>query len=253
MRDSTMAGGEILEVGLDLPLESLPFRAGATVGHEEVGAIFMPEVSAVGVADAFPVLVRDDVSEGNAVLFHELGAEAGGAVEGAGAGVSGVFAHFDADGEAVPGAFVVGVLALFVCGESLINGVVINGKVPGEVAEGIMSGCQAAALEEAGMGASAGAGGGVLGGVDGDVAGFHFTHLAAAKFSGGNEGFGDGDLRRFFGLPWGGDGRRELKRRGGGGRSRGDGAELRGGGRGGGGGTGEENTDGERESGEEEG
>lgn len=69
---------------------------------------------------------------------HEICGEASGAVESGAAGVPPVFAHFDADGLAVTSAFIVGVLALLVGGEGLVDGMVINAEVPGEVAERII-------------------------------------------------------------------------------------------------------------------
>lgn len=63
------------------------------------------------------MLVRDDVAEGDVMPAHEVCGEAGGAIKGGGAGVSSVFAHFDADGFSITGAVIVGVLALFISGE----------------------------------------------------------------------------------------------------------------------------------------
>lgn len=125
-------------MGLNLAKEGLPFGAVLSVVEERFGAVFEAEVFAVGVADAFPVAVADDAGEGDVVLFHEVSDQAGGAGFGGGEGAVAVFAHFDADGVFVTRSFVVGVLTLFISGEGLVGAGVVDGEVPGEVAEGVV-------------------------------------------------------------------------------------------------------------------
>ena len=95
----------------------------------------MPKIAAIGVANYAPVLVGDHPADRDAVFAHEGGGEAGSAVEGCGARVATVFAHFDPDGLAVSASFVVGVLALFIGGQALVDRAFIDTKVPSDVAE----------------------------------------------------------------------------------------------------------------------
>ncbi len=122
-------------MALDLVQEGLPLGAGFSVGHEKVRAVFVAEVSAIRVADAFPVLVWDDSIQGDFVALHQIGSEAGGAVQCGGAGVSAIFAHFDADRFTISGAFVVGMLSLLIGGERLVDGMGIDRKMPSKVAQ----------------------------------------------------------------------------------------------------------------------
>lgn len=69
----------------------------------------------------------------------------------------------------------------------LINTVLIDGEMPGEIAQRIVFAGQPAALEEIGMGQGIGALGEVLRGMDGDEAGVHFVHAFAAELSGGDQ------------------------------------------------------------------
>ena len=166
--------------------EGFPGAAGFAVIEEEVGAAFLSHVFAVVVADAFPVVVGDDAAEGDVVFRHEGGGEPGGLVDRAGAAVVAVLAHFDADRVAIARAFVVGVLALLVVGEGLVNGVVVDGVVPGDVAEGILAALELAPPQHFGVGTGTGAAAVVLGGMHRDVAGPHVAHAASAVATVGN-------------------------------------------------------------------
>ena len=82
-------------------------------------------------------------------------------------------------------------LPLLVGGKRLVNAVIIDGEMPGEVAEGIVFGGEAAALKKAGMGAGTGTAGGVLGGMDGDESRPHVSDFVATVSPFGNESLGD--------------------------------------------------------------
>lgn len=84
-------------MALNLIKKGLPLGAGPAIRHQEIGAIFMSEIFAIRVADALPVLVRDNMTEGDVMLAHEVSGEASGAVKGSSTRVSTIFAHFDAD------------------------------------------------------------------------------------------------------------------------------------------------------------
>ncbi len=157
-----------------------------------MGAVF---VGGAGAA-AGPVVVGDDIAEGDAVFVHEEGGEFGGAFDGGGAVIAAVFAHFDADAVVVAGAVEVGVFALFACGEVLDGAVVLDGEVPCEeadaVAAGAFLGAEFAVGESAGV--VEGVAGVVLGGVDGDVAGGHGPMEFAAVGAFGDEAGDDADF-----------------------------------------------------------
>ena len=87
-------------------------------------------------------------------------------------------------------------LALFIVGEALVDGMVINGVMPGNVTEGILPTLEGAALEHPGMGESIAAAAVTLGGMHRDVAGTHLPNPVASIFSLGNVGLGDGAGRR---------------------------------------------------------
>lgn len=156
-------------MGLDLPFEGIPFFSIFAAIEKGFGAIFKAEVFSVGVANAFPFAVTDDAANGNVMLLHQLSDELGGAGFGGGEGAVAVFAHFDADGVSITASFIVGVLTLFVSGETLINFLGVDTEVPSEVAEGVVFGLEASAAENLGMSASPSTGAVALSGVDGDI------------------------------------------------------------------------------------
>lgn len=130
--------------------------------------------------------MADNTTDRDVVLLHELSDQFGGASLGSGEGAISVFTHFDADGVFVAGAFIVGVLALFVGGKALIDFSGIDAEVPGEVAEGIVLGLEPTALENLGVGASTCTCTITLRRVDGDVAGRHRPYFVAAILPGSN-------------------------------------------------------------------
>ncbi len=157
-----------------------------------MGAVF---VGWAGTA-AGPVVVGDDIAEGDAVFVHEEGGEFGGAFDGGGAVIAAVFAHFDADAVVVAGAVEVGVFALFACGEVLDGAVVLDGEVPCEEADAVAAGAFFGAEFAVGEGAGVveGVAGVVLGGVDGDVARGHGPVDSAAVGTFGDEAGDDADF-----------------------------------------------------------
>ena len=133
----------------------------------------------VVVADHAPVHVRNDVGDGDAVLFHEPGGEAGGLVDRAGAVIAAIFAHFDADGAAVARAVVIGVFATFVGGQALVDGVVIDREMPADIADGVVTAFESAGFKHLGMRIGIAATGAVFRGVNGDVLRRHRPGIGA--------------------------------------------------------------------------
>ena len=136
-------------VSSDAAEERSPFAAWAAVFEEEVGAVF---VGGAGTA-AGPVVVGDDIAEGDAVFVHEEGGEFGGAFDGGGAVIAAVFAHFDADAVVVAGSVEVCVFALFAGGEVLDGAVFLDGEVPCEEADAVAAGAFTGAEFAVGEGA----------------------------------------------------------------------------------------------------
>lgn len=160
--------GDEAVVEVDAVLKPAPGAAWAAAIHEEVGAVFMRVFD--GGADAGPVVVGDDVAEGD-VGAHEVGGEAGGFINGEADVVAAMLTHFD-DAVVVPRAVEVGVLALLTAGEVLDPDIVLDGEVPGEEADTVaadtLGGAEGTALQ--GEGVVVGITAVVLGAVDGDVA-----------------------------------------------------------------------------------
>ncbi len=65
-----ISSGKALAIFFYTIEKGVPLGSGASVGHEEMGAIFMPEIPAIGVADLPPVLVGDNIFEGDVMLAH---------------------------------------------------------------------------------------------------------------------------------------------------------------------------------------
>ena len=161
------------EIFLDLSFEGRPLSTIGAVIEEWLRAIFAPQIFFIRVTYPLPFMMPDYSADGDVMLLHELCDELGGAGLGGSERAVTVFAHLDADGVFVAGAFVVGVLALLVGGEALVNGVGIYAEVPGEVAEGVVRGLQPTAFEDFGVGAGTGTRAVALGGMNGDVAWGH--------------------------------------------------------------------------------
>ena len=156
-----------------------------------MGAVFVPDVPSIGIANHAPVLMGDDAGEGDVVLVHEARSEAGGAVHGGLSGARGILAHFNADRVAVPRAFVVGVLTLFKVREALVNGSAIHGVVPGKIAERILGALECASLKHAGVGLGGAVSAEILSGMNGDVAWFHSSHAPTSNLTLPDERAGD--------------------------------------------------------------
>jgi hypothetical protein len=162
---------ELAIVVVHAALEPAPFRAGAAVFQQEVRAILVGR----GLATARPMVVRDNILEGNVVLLHEDGGEHGGVLDGAGAVVALVLTHLDADGLAISRTMEVRMLALLGGGHVLDCDVVVDGEMPDEESNAVsisrFRGAEGAVLQGGGM--ALGPGGVVLRAVDGDVARGH--------------------------------------------------------------------------------
>jgi hypothetical protein len=77
--------------------------------------------------------------ERDVILTHQCGCESRGAIDGDVNIVAPVYTHFDADGRPVSRAFVISMLSGFVCREGLVNGMIVNGKMPGEISSAIVT------------------------------------------------------------------------------------------------------------------
>ena len=84
--------------------------------------------------------VRDNMIERDIILTHQAGCELRGAVDGIGKIVAPVYTHFDSDGGPVALAFVIGMLSGFVSRESLVNGMIVYGEMPGGKSTTIVTG-----------------------------------------------------------------------------------------------------------------
>jgi hypothetical protein len=93
----------------------------------------------VTVTDHAPVHVRDNVIDRNVILTHQFGCELRGAIDGDVEIVAPVYTHFDPDGGPVSLAFVIGMLASFVRGERLVNGMIVHSEVPGEKSSAVVT------------------------------------------------------------------------------------------------------------------
>ena len=83
--------------------------------------------------------VRDNMIERDIILTHQAGCELRGAVDGAANIVAPVYTHFDPDGRPVSLAFVISMLSGFVSREGLVNGMIVNGEMPGEISSAIVT------------------------------------------------------------------------------------------------------------------
>lgn len=124
---------QFLEMRLNLLFEGDPLGAVFAVVEKGLRTVFKAEIFTIRITDAFPFVVTDDSTNRNVVLFHELCGEASSAVFGGGEGAIAVFAHFDSDGVFITSSFVVGMLALLICGKALVDGMRIDAKVPSEI------------------------------------------------------------------------------------------------------------------------
>lgn len=176
---------------MNLTFEGGPLGTVFVTVEQRLRAGFEAEIFSVGVANAFPVVVADDAADGDVVLPHKLGNKLGGPGLGGGEGAVAVLTHFDANGVFVTGAFIVGVLALLVGGEALVDFSGVDAEVPGEIAKRVVLGFEAASFEDFGMSTRAGSRTVALGGVDGDVARGHRPHLVAPILAGGDH---EGDV-----------------------------------------------------------
>src|SRR5436309_14243071 len=80
--------------------------------------------------------------ERDTILTHQFGCELRGAVDGDAKIVAPVYTHFDPDGRPVSLAFVISMLAGFVSGEALVNGMIVDSEMPGEKSSAIVTGSE---------------------------------------------------------------------------------------------------------------
>lgn len=92
----------------------------------------------VAVTNHAPMHVRNDMIEWDVVLVHKHGCEVCGAIDGDLNIVAPVYTHFDSDGGPVSRAFVISMLPGFVSRERLVNGMIVNGEMPGEISGAIV-------------------------------------------------------------------------------------------------------------------
>lgn len=179
-------------VAVDLLQKGIPAGAGFAVFEEDAGAILLVAVE----VPLRPVVVGDDVVEGDILVVHEPGGEAGSAVDGCGlAGGVAQFANLDADAGVVAGAVMVGVFALDVEREGLDGLDVVDGEVPGHVAGAVP--LRPAAKGPGGHAPGVLEGGGVrvVGGVDGDVGGVEGKFDMPSELAMGYDHLAEIDLR----------------------------------------------------------
>jgi hypothetical protein len=73
------------------------------------------------------------------ILTHQCGCESRGAIDGDVNIVASVYTHFDADGRPVSLTFVISMLSGFVSRERLVNRMIVNGEMPGEISSAIVT------------------------------------------------------------------------------------------------------------------
>jgi len=78
------------------------------------------------------------MGERDVILTHQYGCEMRGAINGDVNIVAAVYTHFDPDGRPVSRAFVISRLSGFVRRERLVNGMIVNGEMPGEISSAIV-------------------------------------------------------------------------------------------------------------------
>jgi hypothetical protein len=127
------------------------------------------------------VHVRDNVVEGDIILTHQFGCELRGPVDRAAKIVSPVHTHFDPDGRFVSRAFVVGMLAGFVSGEGLVNGMVVHSEMPSEKSSAIVTASKTLVHGERVM-QCVGATGRIVGRMNGDKCRAHLLMQGASAF-----------------------------------------------------------------------
>lgn len=76
--------------------------------------------------------------ERNVILTHQCRSETRGAIDGDLNIVAPVYTHFDADGRPVSRAFIISMLSGFVRRQGLVNGMIVNGEMPGEISRAIV-------------------------------------------------------------------------------------------------------------------
>src|SRR5262245_22713891 len=77
--------------------------------------------------------------ERDVILTYQCGCETRGAIDGEVNIVAPVHTHLDADGRPVSLTFVISMLSGFVRREGLVNGMIINGEMPGEISSAIVA------------------------------------------------------------------------------------------------------------------
>lgn len=101
--------------------------------------MFEPQIAAVTVTNHAPVHVRDNMIQRNVILTHQCGCKTRGAIDGDLNIVAPVYTHFDADRRPVSRAFIISMLSGFVSRQCLVNGMIVNGEMPGEISSAIVT------------------------------------------------------------------------------------------------------------------
>ena len=105
--------------------------------------MFVSQIAAVTVPNHAPVHVRDNIIELDIILTHQCGCEFRSAIDRDVNIVAPVYTHFDPDGRSVSRAFVISMLSGFVRREGLVNGMIVNGEMPGEISSAIVTASKA--------------------------------------------------------------------------------------------------------------
>ena len=107
--------------------------------EQDSGAAFISQIAVVAVTNHMPVHVRNNVTNRDIILTHQYGCEMRSAIDCDLNIVAPVYTHFDADGRPVSRAFVISMLSGFVRREGLINGMIVNSEMPGEISSAVMT------------------------------------------------------------------------------------------------------------------
>lgn len=164
---------------VDFGQKPLPLGSGATVVEQVVRAILM------GLTDslAWPVVMRDDFTQGNVVLLHQVSGQLGCALNGRRSAVALIFTHFNPDGVAVARPTEICVLTLLVGRQVLYCTVLVHCKMPDKVTYAVvvtrLAGAQFAILESFRVTQSVRTTRKVLRAVNGNVAGCHASAVLA--------------------------------------------------------------------------
>lgn len=166
----------------DFGKEGIPLGTEFPIVEQDARTLFETHIATVGITDLPPMHVRDDMVERDVILAHEQGGELRGMIDGFGDVVGAVDTHFYADGRFVSGAFVVSVLAGFVCRKALVDRMVIHREMPREKSRAVVPGPEPV-FHGHGVVQGVRGPGGIVGGMDGDEGRTHRPVQGASAFS----------------------------------------------------------------------